>query len=173
MAYQWYALHVKPHKEQSVDNLLRSRDMEVFYPSLKVKPVNPRARKIRPFFPGYLFVYLDLEEAGKNVLSWTEGVYGLVQFGGEPTSVPDVLIEELRMRLEKIQADGGLVREEFEPGDRVQIVEGPFEGYEAIFDTRLSGNDRVQVLLTFLNQQPKRLHIDSSEIRKVKNSSTK
>ena len=66
MPFQWYALHVKPHKEQSVDDLLRSREMEVFYPPLKVKPVNPRARKIRPFFPGYMFVYLDLEEAGKN-----------------------------------------------------------------------------------------------------------
>jgi len=120
-----------------------------------------------------MFVYLDLEEAGRNVLSWTEGVYGLVQFGGEPTGVPEILIEELRSRLEQIQADGGRVIEDFKQGDRVQIVKGPFEGYEAIFDSRLSGDDRVQVLLTFLNQQPKRLHIDSSEIEKVKNGSDK
>ena len=40
---------------------MQSQDYEVFYPCLRIHPVNPRSRKIVPYFPGYLFVEADLE----------------------------------------------------------------------------------------------------------------
>ena len=169
MSLNWYAVRVKPHRERSVYELLCSKGLEAYYPFLKVEPVNPRSRKERPFFPGYLFVRLDLEELGNDALRWTVGTYGLVQFGNEPASVPENLIVELKQRLEKIKAAGGITLADLKRGDRVRIVQGPFDGYEAIFDTRLSGNDRVQVLLTYLNDQPKRLQLSASEISKISN----
>jgi transcriptional antiterminator RfaH len=168
MSTYWYALHVKPHKERSVHELLVARDMEVFYPRLYVKPVNPRSRKERPFFPGYMFVQLDLESEGPNFLRWTEGTYGLVTFGDEPVPVPENMVLHLKHRLEEIQEAGGLVFENLKKGDRVRITTGLFEGYEAIFDTRLSGKDRVQVLLAYLNDRPIRVQIDASELEKVR-----
>jgi transcription antitermination factor NusG len=54
-----------------------------------------------------------------------------------------------------------------EPGDRVRIVEGAFEGYEAIFDATLPGKERVQVLLSYLSEQPKRLIIKPEQIQKM------
>jgi transcriptional antiterminator RfaH len=168
MSTHWYALHVKPHKERSVHELLAAGDMEVFYPRLYVKPVNPRSRKERPFFPGYMFVQLDLESEGPNFLRWTEGTYGLVTFGDEPVPVPENMVLHLKHRLEEIQEAGGLVFENLKKGDRVRITTGLFEGYEAIFDTRLSGKDRVQVLLAYLNDRPIRVQIDASELEKVR-----
>lgn len=142
--------------------------MDVFYPYLKVKPVNPRSKKERPFFPGYMFVRVDLEEEGTNVLRWTEGTYGLVSFGGEPVAVPENMINELKHRMQHIEEAGGLVFEDLKQGDKVRIMKGPFEGYDAIFDARLSGKDRVQVLLAYLNDRPVRVQIDASEIEKVR-----
>jgi transcription elongation factor/antiterminator RfaH len=168
MAHHWYALHVKPHKEPSVIQLLEYREIEAYYPVLKVNPVNPRSRKERPFFPGYMFVRVDLNETGADTLRWTEGTHGLVQFGGEPSSVPDSLITELEEQLAKFAANVALDKPEFSKGDQVHIVKGLFEGYDAIFDTQLSGNDRVQVLLAYMNQQPKKLVLDPSEIEKAK-----
>ena len=168
MTMHWYALHVKPHKERPVHNLLKSNEVEVFYPYLKVKPVNPRSKKERPFFPGYMFVRVDLEEEGHNALRWTEGTYGLVTFGDEPVAVPENLINELKHRMKAIEEVGGLVFEDLKEGDRVRITKGPFEGYDAIFDTRLSGKDRVQVLLAYLNDRPIRVQLDASEIEKVR-----
>lgn len=167
MAEQWYALHVKVHKEQSVHDYLVAREIEDFYPFLQVEPVNPRSRKRRPFFPGYLFVRLDLDELGANALRWTEGTYGLVSFGGEPAPVPENLIHEVKRRLGEINDAGGKIIPAFEPGDRVRIVEGTFEGYEAIFDANLAGKDRVQVLLTYLSDQPKRLIIKPEQVQKI------
>jgi transcriptional antiterminator RfaH len=167
MSFQWYALHVKPHKEPAVYQFLYSRGTAVYYPVLKVNPVNPRSRKERPFFPGYMFVKVNLDETGADTLRWTEGTYGLVQFGNEPTSVPDALIEELREQLSIYAAALAVEKPEFEEGDKVHIVEGLFEGYDAIFDTHISGKDRVQVLLAYLHQQPKKIVLDSADIKKV------
>ena len=52
-------------------------------------------------------------------------------------------------------------------GDTVRIHGGPFEGYEAIFDTRLDGQERVRVLLQFINSQREvPVELDVSQIRK-------
>jgi transcriptional antiterminator RfaH len=168
MSLHWYALHVKPNKERPVHELLESQNVEAFYPYLKVKPVNPRSRKERPFFPGYMFVQVDIEAEGKNALRWMEGTYGLVSFGGDPVQVPDSMVQELKKRLQLIQEEGGLVFENLKKGDQVRITQGPFEGHEAIFDTRLSGKDRVQVLLSYLNSSHSfRVQIDAAELEKI------
>ncbi len=62
------------------------------------------------------------------------GTLGLVSFDGIPASVPTNLILELQERLAEIEAAGGLELAGLKAGDRVRIVEGPFAGYEAIFD---------------------------------------
>jgi len=168
MSESWYALHVKPHKERSVHEYIESRQIDVFYPRIKVKPVNPRASHERPFFPGYMFVKIDLDEHGANALRWTEGTHGLVQFGGEPATVPENLLSELRQKLERIQSAGGIELEGLKKGDRVKIVGGTLDGYEAIFNIALPGRDRVQVLLAYLSEQPKRLQLEASQIRKIR-----
>ncbi len=165
MSESWYALHVKPHKERPVCNLLKARGLTVYYPSLKVKPVNPRSRQERPFFPGYLFVCVDLELEGANSLRWSEGTHGLVEFGGEPAVVPDNLISELQLRLKERQKSSEREKE-FKSGEPIRIIDGPFEGYEAIFDSELSGKDRVHVLMSYLGDRPKRLQLRLSDIAK-------
>ncbi|UCC51518.1 MAG: hypothetical protein JSV68_20790 [Anaerolineaceae bacterium] len=165
---KWYALRVKPHKENAVTQHLESWDVEVYCPLLRVKPKNPRAAKKKPYFPGYLFVHIDLEGIGANTINWMPGTLGLVSFGGTPAVVPNNLITEIQQRLLQIEAEGGLVMVDLEPGDPVRIVEGPFAGYEAIFNMRLPGKDRVQVLLSFLSQYPQPVELDVVDIKKIK-----
>jgi transcription elongation factor/antiterminator RfaH len=150
MPSQWFALRCKPRKEDVVWKQARDQGHEVFYPRLRVNPVNPRARKIKPYFPGYLFVRVDLENVGNSAFNWMPHAVGLVSFGGEPASVPENLIHAIRQRVEEISAAGGEVFDGLKKGDRVRINVGPFEGYEAIFDARLPGTERVRVLLQFL-----------------------
>ena len=153
MAANWYALRSKPRKEEVVWKQVRTQSFEAYFPRLRVNPVNPRSRKLRPYFPGYLFVYADLEEVGVSVFQWMPHSIGLVCFGGEPAAVPENLIHTLRKRVEEIAAVGGEVFDGLHPGDVVRISDGPFRGYEAIFDTRLPGSERVRVLLELLGSQ--------------------
>jgi transcription antitermination factor NusG len=141
----------------------------VFYPRLRVQPVNPRSRKVRPYFPGYLFVRADLGEVGISTFQWMPHSLGLVSFGGEPAIVPENLIHAIRQRVEEIDAAGGEVFDGLKPGDRITIDFGPFEGYEAIFDTRLPGSERVRVLLQLLNSKRQvPMEMNASQIRKKK-----
>lgn len=153
MTQQWYALRSKPRKEDAIWRQLRSDGFEVFYPRLKVNPVNPRSRKIKPYFPGYMFVLVNLEETGVSRFQWMPHTLGLVSFGGEPAHVPDNLIVELRRRVLEISEAGGELFDGLKPGDSVRISSGPFEGYEAIFDARLPGSERVRVLLELLTSK--------------------
>ncbi len=166
MALHWYALRAKPRKEDIVWRQCREQGHEVFYPRLRVQPVNPRSRKVRAYFPGYLFVHTDLETVGLSAFQWMPHSIGLVMFGGEPSSVPDNLIYAIQQRVEEIARAGGEVFDGLKKGDKVVINYGPFEGYEAIFDARIPGSERVRVLLELLsNQRQVPIELNASNIQ--------
>jgi len=169
MSDLWYAMRSKPRKEDVLWRQLRAQGFEVFYPRVRVHRVNPRARKLEPYFPGYMFVQADLGDTGLSRFQWMPHSLGLVSFGGEPSTVPDNLIAEIRKRVEAIAAAGGEVFDGLKAGDTVRIQEGPFRGYEAIFDARLPGTERVRVLLEFLGNQRKiPVELNASQIQQIK-----
>ncbi|HVN56119.1 MAG TPA: transcription termination/antitermination NusG family protein [Anaerolineaceae bacterium] len=175
MSANWYAIRSHPRKEESLWHQILNQGLDAYYPHLRVKTVNPRARKIRAYFPGYLFVKADLEVIGLSTLQWMPFAVGLVSFGGEPAIVPDTLIHAIRQRLEAIQEAGCehlMDLERLHSGDQVRVLEGPFQGYEAIFDARIPGSERVRVLLKMLNQRNLPVEMDARTVKPVKKSSS-
>jgi len=164
----WYVLRSKPLKEDMVWRQAQSRGFNTFYPRLRVRPVNPRARKVLPYFPGYLFVQADLQDVGLSTFQYMPYAIGLVCFGGEPANVPEELINAIRRRVEEIAEVGGELFKGLKRGDQVWIQAGPFADYQAIFDTRLGGGERVRVLMKMLNDRFVPVEIDAAMIEKVK-----
>ena len=160
----WYALNTKPNKEDVAWRLLRDKGYQIFYPRLPVHPVNPRARKIRPYFPGYMFVCADLEQVGLTAFHFIPHVRGLVSFGGEPARVPDALIHALQSRIQQAVAQYRDPLQGIARGDAVWIREGPLAGYEAVFDERLPGRERVRVLLAVLGGRPVPVVLGATQI---------
>jgi transcriptional antiterminator RfaH len=153
MSVYWYALRSKPRKEEVVYRQMLNQNIEVYYPRIRVHPVNPRAKKVQPYFPGYLFVHVDIDVLGLSYFQWMPHTLGLVCFGDEAAIVPDHLIAELKKRVKEIAEAGGEFFDGLKSGETVYIRQGPFAGYEAIFDTRISGSERVRVLLKLLSDQ--------------------
>lgn len=149
----WYVMHSKPNKEELLYEQLRVRNIDAYYPRIKVQPVNPRARKRKPYFPGYLFVKADIDALGTSTLRWMPGAIGLVDFGSYPASVPEELLQAIRKKVEQINALDESQAEKFRAGEEVTIQTGPFAGYHAIFDSRLPGHERVRVLLQMLSER--------------------
>jgi transcriptional antiterminator RfaH len=143
----------KPCKEDFLWQQLRARRIECFYPRTLVPAAGARARKLRPYFPGYIFIHADLDQVGLSALQWMPGAAGVVAFGGHPAWVPENLIHAIRRRVDEINAAGGETLAGLQRGDPVVICDGPFAGYQAIFDARLSGEQRVRVLLSLLSRQ--------------------
>ncbi len=172
MPLNWYAIHSHPNKEELLWEQILSHGFETFYPRVRVHPVNPRARKIKPYFPGYLFVRADLGSTGISLFHWMPYATGLVSFGGEPSIVPDHLISTIQQRIGEIAEAGGVLFDQLQPGDAVTIHSGPFAGYEAIFDVRLAGSERVRVLLKMLSENTVPLELDAGLIEKKRKPKT-
>jgi transcription antitermination factor NusG len=165
MSANWYALQSKPNKEDALYQQLESQGVNVFYPRIRVNPVNPRAKKVKAYFPGYLFVYTDLNEVGISTFQWMPFARGMVVFDQEPATVPEGLIQAIRRRVEAVNEAGGALFNGLHKGDSVLIHDGPFAGYEAIFDLRLPGSERVRVLIKLLSQRQVPVELNSGQIR--------
>lgn len=168
MNLQWYVLRSKPNKEMILWRELTVRGFECFYPHLRVKPVNPRSRRVRSYFPGYLFLHANIDQVGASMFQWMPFSNGLVTFGDTPATVPEGLIQAVRRHVEEINAAGGEQLAGLKPGDPVVIQGGPFDGYEAIFDARLPGRERVRVLLKLLQIRQMSVELPAVQIERKK-----
>ncbi len=147
MTLQWYVLKSKPNKEDVLYGQVTMRGFEAFFPCLDVNPVNPRARKTKPYFPGYMFVRVALGEVGLSAFQWMPYAAGLVSFDKEPAIIPNDMMRALCKSIEALQKKKVVDSQRFQPGNMLTVNEGPFAGYGAIFDTNLPGNDRIRILL--------------------------
>ena len=141
----WFLIRTKPHKEQLADSDLQRRRIETFLPLLKTRvPVYGRPAWVcAPLFPCYLFARFTSDSL--FTVRNTRGVRDIVSTNGEPSPVPEGVITELKER----SVDGvvELPPEQFEPNQPVKIRSGAFQGWDAIFDRYLSGEERVAILI--------------------------
>ena len=132
---------------------VRRRGFSTFYPRLRVRPVNPRARKTRPYFPGYLFVQADLAAVGLVEFRWMPHALGLVCFGDDAAPVSSALVLAIWKRVGTLKDEDTEFGQRLRQGDRVLVREGLLAGYEGVFDTRLAGQERVRILLSLLRNR--------------------
>jgi transcriptional antiterminator RfaH len=161
----WYAMRTKPNKEDVVWRQIAAKNIPSFFPRLRVRPINPRSRKVRPYFPGYLFVHVDLDEVRGTLFKWLPDAVGLVSFDGKPAPVEASLIESLQAHLDRINSQGGLLYDGLKTGDSVVITSGPLAGYDAIFDAALPGKERVRLLLSMLGRQTVAVEMDAARVK--------
>ena len=76
------------------------------------------------------------------------------------------MVQAIQKRVDEINAAGGEHLEELNPGDVVTIQDGPLAGHEAIFDKRLSGPDRVRVLLNLLKDRRIQVDLPAGQIER-------
>ncbi len=93
------------------------------------------------------------------------GTSGIVCFGGDPATVGDSLIRTIQKQIEDITESNNRSADRFKSGDWVVINDGLFTNYKAMFDCRLSGQDRVRVFLELLQGQKMRLELSANELQ--------
>ena len=160
---RWYLVRTKSGKEGSVRAQLRQCLPEVFLPTLKV-----RVRRwdhlvptVVPLFPCYMFAMFNLECDLQRV-SYTAGVRQVVRVGGEPVIVPLSIMKQLKERCALGPVE--LASKALRKGDPVMIADGPFCGFEAVFDRYLSGPRRVAILLSSITGPPLRMVLAANSL---------
>ena len=160
----WYLIQTKRGKERCVHDKLATIVSEVFLPILKTRISGQGQRGVwgtSPLFPRYLFAKFDLQRRYFDV-KYMPGVGGVVSAGAEPLAVPPLVVDEIKRR-----SINGVVEPVEDPltnGDCVRVVDGPFKGFEAIFDRYLSTPERVAILLSTLETNGLRIVLPADSV---------
>ena len=151
---RWFLVFTKPSRECTAQVNLERQGYRVYYPRL-LRPSLYRGRwvdRVVSLFPRYLFVQLDLGRQSISPVRSTVGVANIVRFGQETAFVPEGIVDALFCRADP---ESGLhrlnIRRQYQPGSRVSVIAGAFEGLEGIFE-REAGEDRAIILLKLLGR---------------------
>lgn len=147
----WYLIYSKSRQEQRAQQHLANQGFESFAPQITVKKI--RAGKTvqltEPLFPRYIFLKCP-QTPNLSTIRSTRGVAGLVRFGDTLATVPSSLIHCLLKNQLVLQQQ--LPAQPFQPGDKLEILNGPFASLNAVFQ-QADGEQRSIILLNFLGQQ--------------------
>ena len=155
----WFVLNTKPKKEFQVERLFTEGGIEIYNPKYM------HDKRIKPFFPGYEFIYFDFPSQ-YQLVRYTRGVKRIVGTQEGPIPIPEEIIAGIKSR-----EINGLIEllkygEEPETGDEIEVVEGPLKGLRGIFEKKLDDKDRVLILLNYVTYQGKLL-IEKKKLKKV------
>lgn len=163
---RWFVAQTHPRKEKQALQNLKNQGLDVFCPyQRRLRRVGRRhAEVMEPFFPGYVFVSLDLAQDSWHSINGTYCVNKLVGFGGgayaTPAPAPVGLVEQFQALS---SASGDLkFAEDLSPGDQVRVVGGAFANMHGVFE-QASGAERVTVLMTILSRET-RVSLNRNEL---------
>lgn len=155
----WYLITTKLKSELRVKlNLERTHQITCFFPTYPAKKSNSPVGM--PLFARYVFVHCDMEQS-KHKVQFAPGVSRVVTFGDRFTPVPDEVIACLKAR-----CDGNDVLHDpnaSEPGTRVRVKRGVFEGCEGIIREK-RGARRIQLLLELAYGHVIKTEVDPGDI---------
>ncbi len=149
---RWYVVRSQPHAERRARDNLERQGFEAWLPLCRRRRRHARKMEIvlRPLFPRYLFVAVDLETTPWRAMLSTFGVANVIQGPLGPVPVPDSVIEGLRARADEAGALD-LEPAAYEAGTKVRITGGPLADIEGIVQARTDA-ERVAILLTLMGR---------------------
>ena len=159
---RWYVVHTLPACEIRAQRQLGNQGFRTFLPKRQktVRHARKLTNVIAAFFPGYLFVILDLARDRWRSINGTFGVASLVMQGDQPHPVPHGILETL---ISSVDSRGLLrVDQDLKVGASVRLGTGPFAERLAILE-HLDDSGRVRVLLSLLGRQV-HVSMDKSDV---------
>lgn len=178
MAMRWYIVHAhsgfekkvaQAIKEQAVQNGIAHQIEDVVVPVEEVTEVR-RGKKIaaeRKFFPGYVMVKMELNDATWHMVKNTAKVTGFLGGGGKGRPVP---ITEREAESIFAQVREGIDHPKsqihFEIGENVKIIEGPFDSFVGQVEQVDEEKNRVKVSVSIFGRATP-VDLEFSQVEKV------
>jgi len=158
---EWYVIHSYSGYENKVrKNLLhriesmgmQDKIFQVVVPTEEEVELRDGQRRIieRRVFPGYILVEMVLDEDSWYVVRNTPGVTGFVGSGNSPTALQPDEVDKI---LKRMDAEAPKIKISFKVGQKVRIVEGPFEDFMGTVDEIDLDRTRVRVLVNFFGRE--------------------
>ncbi|CAK0778251.1 transcriptional antiterminator RfaH [uncultured Gammaproteobacteria bacterium] len=147
----WYVVHTHPNAENKVIVNLRRQGFDPYLPLFRKR--RSHAGKVdevlRPLFPRYLFVAIDLATQRWRAILSTFGVVGLLRHGDVPTAVPRGVVDEIRNHERRGDYCESAVRVRMQLGQQVRVANGAFANMVGRFQG-MDDAERVTLLLEMM-----------------------
>ncbi len=160
---EWYVVHTYSGFEDNVKLALEERitssgfkkyfgDIIVPKEDIIEKTAKGGKKKVkRKFFPGYIFVRMNVNTDSWHLLKATPKVTGFV--GDQLNPMP---VDESEMEKIVAQITEGIKRPkakiEFSKGDSVKITEGPFSGFNGVINEIKPDKSKLEVLVSIFGR---------------------
>lgn len=171
---QWYAIHTYSGYEEKVAESIRQRaeslDMkdkiyQVLVPKEKMIEIKNGKRKVveKRIFQGYVMVEMKLTEDAWYIVRNTPSVTGFVGTGTEPTPVENEEIEKIMKRMGK---DEPKHKMDYKIGDVVNIIDGPFKGFDGAINEIDPSKGKLKVLVNMFGRETP-IELDGLQVKKT------
>lgn len=176
MAQKWYIIHTYSGFEQRVKSAIleraKSRGLEaliseVLIPTETVEEMVKGERRLaaRKFYPGYVLVHMELTDDTWHLVKDIPKVTGFVGSKTEPVAIPEEEAEKIIAQMQ----EGALKPKpkiKFEPGDKVQVTEGPFTNFTGVVDEVRPDRGRVRVMISVFGR-PTPVELEFTQLEKI------
>jgi transcription termination/antitermination protein NusG len=157
----WYVIHcysgyenkVRYNLEQRIETMsVKDKIFDVVIPTQEEIEVKDGKRRVieRHVFPGYVLVNMILTEDSWYVVRNTPGVTGFVGMGNLPTALRP---EEVSQILRRMEAEAPHIKVTFKIGERVRIVDGPFNDFRGSVAEIDMERNKVRVMVNFFGRE--------------------
>lgn len=157
----WYVVHcysgyenkVRHNLEQRIETMgMKDKIFDVVVPTEEEIEVKEGKRRTveRRVFPGYILVNMILTEESWYVVRNTPGVTGFVGMGNQPTPLRP---EEVAQIIKRMEAEAPRIKVTFKPGERVRIVDGPFNDFRGTVSEIDMERAKVRVMVNFFGRE--------------------
>jgi transcriptional antiterminator NusG len=151
--YSGYEIKVKHNLEQRIETMhMQDQIFQVVVPTEDEIEVREGKRRTveRRVFPGYILVQMILNDDSWYVVRNTPGVTGFVGMGNEPTPLRP---EEVQGIMKRMEAEAPKIKVTFKPGQKVRIVDGPFNEFIGVVEEIDMERAKVRVLVSFFGRE--------------------
>ena len=157
----WYVVHcysgyenkVRHNLEQRIESMgMKDLIFDVVVPTeeeIEVKDGKRRSVE-RRVFPGYILVNMLLTEESWYVVRNTPGVTSFVGMGNDPIPLRP---EEVSQIIKRMEADAPRIKVTFRHGERVRIVDGPFNDFRGTVSEIDMEKAKVRIMVNFFGRE--------------------
>jgi transcriptional antiterminator NusG len=157
----WYVVHcysgyenkVRHNLEQRIDSMgMKDKIFDVVVPTEEEIEVKDGQRRTveRRVFPGYILVQMVLTEESWYVVRNTPGVTGFVGMGNTPTPL---MPQEVSQIMRRMEAEAPKIKVNFKAGQKVRIVDGPFNDFIGTVGEIDADRAKVRVMVSFFGRE--------------------
>jgi len=139
---------------------------QILIPKENVQETRGTRKRVtsRNFYPGYIFVQMDLTERTWHLVKDTPKVSGFVG-GRHPTPVPEPEIDLIAQQV----AEGAAKpkpRVSFEQGDHVRVTDGAFANFTGTIEEVKPDKQKVRVLVSIFGRATP-VELDYGQVEKT------